>query len=109
MKRIIGLLKKGGILMSLPGMLGAAEKPLKPYEAADVGLAESRIDRLVFDALRKEGFEPARPCSDEVFVRRVFLDVTGMLPETREVETFLHDRSRDKRARLIDDLLARDA
>lgn len=109
MKRIIGLLETSGILMSLSGTLCAAEPLVKPYESADFSVAECGIDRLVFAALRKKGLEPARPCSDEVFVRRVFLDVIGMLPESKEVEAFLHDKKRDKRARLIDDLLARDA
>jgi len=43
-----------------------------------------------------------------VFVRRVFLDVTGTLPTAAEAQNFILDRSPDKRHALIDRLLARD-
>jgi hypothetical protein len=86
----------------------ASETWVRPYEAEGFSVAECEIDRMVFAALREKAIEPARPCSDEVFVRRVFLDVIGVLPEAREVEDFLKDRKADKRARLIDALLERD-
>lgn len=94
--------------MGLLGMVAAAEPLVKPYEAADFSVGEGKIDRLVFGALHQAGLESARPCSDEVFLRRVFLDVIGVLPESVEVRSFLQDRKPDKRARLIDVLLARD-
>ena len=87
----------------------AAEEPLKrPFEAAGFSTAEGKIDLLVFGALKKAGLEAARPCSDEVFVRRVFLDVIGLPPMAAEVRSFLKDTRPDKRAVLIDSLLARD-
>ncbi|MBL9114672.1 MAG: DUF1549 domain-containing protein [Verrucomicrobiaceae bacterium] len=42
---------------------------------------------------------------DNTFVRRIYLDVIGRIPTTREAETFLNDKSADKRAKLIDKLL----
>ena len=78
-----------------------------PYEAAAFSTPESQIDRLVAAALKNHGIQPARPCSDEVFVRRIFLDLTGTVPEVREVVEFLRDTRPDKRARLIDRLLVR--
>ena len=66
------------------------------------------IDSLVLSTLREHGIEPAKPCSDEVFIRRVYLDVIGTLPEPRQVRQFLRDRRPDKRAVLIDLLLERD-
>jgi len=63
----------------------------------------------VLAGLREQGIEPAKVCSDEVFVRRVHLDVVGRLPEPREVRRFLQSRVPDKRAALIDDLLGRTA
>jgi len=94
--------------MGLVGILAAAEPLDRPYEAAEFSVSEGKIDRFVLTALRKAGLEPARPCSDEVFLRRVFLDVIGVLPEPAEVRSFLQDGKPDKRARLIDALLARD-
>jgi hypothetical protein len=58
--------------------------------------------------LKKRGIEPANLCSDEVFIRRVYLDVIGTVPDPADVDKFLKDRAPNKRAALIDALLARD-
>jgi hypothetical protein len=80
---------------------------VKPYERADFAVGEGKVDRLVLSAQRKAGIQAARPCSDEVFVRRVFLDVIGLPPTAAEVGDFLKDKRPDKRAVLIDQLLGR--
>ncbi len=67
----------------------------------------SPVDRLVLDDLARHSWQPAEPCSDAVFVRRVFLDVLGLLPTASEARAFLDDPAPDKRARLIESLLAR--
>jgi mono/diheme cytochrome c family protein len=46
-------------------------------------------------------------CSDEAFVRRAFLDIIGVVPTALEAHQFLTDTNADRRARLIDALLAR--
>ena len=51
---------------------------------------------------------PAPLCSDAVFVRRVYLDVTGTLPSATEAQTFILDKNPGKRAALIDRLLTGD-
>jgi hypothetical protein len=66
------------------------------------------IDRLVFARWRQLGIQPARLCSDAVFLRRSYLDVIGTLPTAREAADFLASRDPDKRAVLIDRLLARE-
>lgn len=48
-----------------------------------------------------------KQCSDGVFVRRVYLDLIGVVPTLEESSRFLADTSPDKRAKLIDELLAR--
>ena len=106
MKPAFQSLKIAGFLM---GSALAAEDPLvRPYEAAEFAVGTGKADALVFGAARKAGIELARPCSDEVFVRRVYLDVIGMPPEAVEARDFLNDTRSDKRAVLIDALLARD-
>ncbi|MEM8888081.1 MAG: DUF1549 domain-containing protein [Bacteroidota bacterium] len=45
---------------------------------------------------------------DRRFIRRAYLDITGLLPNRAEVETFVKDQSHDKRSRLIDALLKND-
>ena len=72
------------------------------------GINNSLIDALVMTALSKEGIRPANLCSDEIFIRRVYLDVNGSLPEPQEVRSFLQSRSPHKRAALINKLLKRE-
>ena len=51
---------------------------------------------------------PAPTCSDQVFVRRAYMDVIGILPTVVETNAFLADSAAEKRAKLIDQLLERD-
>jgi hypothetical protein len=80
----------------------------RPFESDATSTPANRIDALVLAGLQKRGIEPARLCSDEVFIRRAYLDVIGTLPEPSEVLEFLGDRRPSKRAVLIDALLARE-
>ncbi len=66
------------------------------------------IDSLVNAKLQQLQYLPAPTCSDPVFLRRVFMDVIGILPTIEETNAFLEDSSADKRSRLIEKLLARD-
>ena len=66
------------------------------------------IDEPILAKLRSLGIQPAPPCSDSVFVRRVYLDVIGTLPTAKEVIQFLQDDRPDKRSVLIDELLQPD-
>lgn len=65
------------------------------------------IDELVDAKLEQLKYQPAPLCSDEEFLRRVSLDLIGLLPSVEETNRFLSDRSPDKRRQLIDDLLRR--
>jgi hypothetical protein len=65
------------------------------------------IDGLVLKKLAVLRIPPSPACSDEVFIRRAFLDAAGILPTPAEVQQFLTDKAADKRARLIDGLLKR--
>ncbi|MEX2121912.1 MAG: DUF1549 domain-containing protein [Pirellulales bacterium] len=65
------------------------------------------IDRFVFEKLQQLQILPSELCSDEEFVRRVYLDVIGVLPTVAEVAAFLGDQDPNKRAGLVDALLER--
>ncbi|MFA6244605.1 MAG: DUF1549 domain-containing protein [Candidatus Hydrogenedentales bacterium] len=65
------------------------------------------VDQLIFDKLKKLRIPPAELCSDETFVRRVYIDVLGTLPTVDETKAFLADTAPDKRDRLIDALIQR--
>jgi len=79
-----------------------------PYEIEGEIKPRCRIDELVFARLKKSGISRAALCSDDVFVRRAHLDVTGTLPSADEARAFILDRNPEKRAVLIDRLLERD-
>ena len=68
----------------------------------------NKVDDLVLVTLKKSGIPPSDLCSDDVFIRRVYLDVIGTLPSSKEVRAFLSDPDPGKRAKLIDVLLERD-
>jgi len=95
------------ILGSVASLVAAAA-PLAPFEAASWPIPANAVDGHVLATLRRQGLEPASPCSDAVFLRRVFLDVIGVLPEPAVVSAFLDDHRPDKRALLTDELLQRD-
>ncbi|MEP6956818.1 MAG: DUF1549 domain-containing protein, partial [Chthoniobacterales bacterium] len=65
------------------------------------------IDDLVLQKLQALNLPPSPRCTDNEFVRRVFLDTIGVLPTALETREFLADASADKRDRLISALLAR--
>jgi hypothetical protein len=67
----------------------------------------SFVDVLVLKKLQLLGIPPNGSCSDAEFVRRVYLDVCGVLPRADETSTFLADTDPKKREKLIDRLLER--
>ena len=74
------------------------------FENPAPAVAESEIDKIVFAELERLNIEPIL-CSDAVFVRRAFLDVTGTLPTAKEARDFIQDPNPNKRHLLIDRLL----
>ena len=64
------------------------------------------VDRLLEPYFAANKIKPPKPVDDRVFARRVYLDVIGLLPPPDALETFIADRSKDKRAQLIRRLLA---
>ncbi|QDU03961.1 Leucine Rich repeats (2 copies) [Gimesia chilikensis] len=65
------------------------------------------VDRHVLNKLQKLGIQPSELCTDEEFLRRVSLDMTGTLPTPDEIRDFLKDPSTEKRSQKIEELLAR--
>jgi hypothetical protein len=75
---------------------------------ASAAEAAAKIDQLVAMGLAQHNVKPNPLLSDEQFVRRVYLDIAGRIPNYDETSTFLKKAGSDKtaRAQLIDDLLA---
>lgn len=64
------------------------------------------IDAQISQAWKQKKIKPAPPCDDATFLRRVRLDLTGVISSYEETVKFLADNSPDKRAKLVDRLLA---
>jgi hypothetical protein len=67
------------------------------------------VDEHVFAKLKKFEILPSDLCTDQEFIRRVYLDICGILPTPDEVKKFLDDKreSQIKRREAIDKLLER--
>lgn len=67
---------------------------------------EHPIDRILAAYFAAHQVTPPPALDDAAFVRRLYLDVIGLLPAPAEVEAFAHDPSPDKHQRLVQSLLA---
>ena len=67
----------------------------------------SHIDELVAAKWQRMKIQPSDLCSDAEFLRRVYLDLTGMPPTAEEVRAFIAETSppREKRDAVIDKLI----
>ncbi len=91
----------GVLLAALPA---AAEPPADATPLSAEALA-ARIDKLLADRREKAAVTAAPLAPDEMFNRRVWLDVAGRVPPASQVRRFLDDPSPDKRQKLVEDLL----
>ncbi len=64
------------------------------------------IDNHIFDRMAQGGVQSAPLCTDEQYIRRVTLDLTGRTPSPEAVTEFLADTSANKRDTLVDNLIA---
>jgi len=67
-----------------------------------------KIDELLAKGWEKAGVKPNPPASDEVLVRRLYLDIAGRIPTVEEATAYTKSSDPQKRAKLIDTLLASD-
>ncbi|MBN8418390.1 MAG: DUF1549 domain-containing protein [Verrucomicrobia bacterium] len=74
--------------------------------AAKANEASQQIDALLAKDWQQHKLTANPPASDETLVRRLYLDIIGRIPTLQEAQSFLASTDIDKRARLIDQLLA---
>jgi len=74
---------------------------------APVFAANTPIDRAVLERWKELGVQPSPRAGDEVFIRRMFLDLTGTLPTPDELNSFVEDKNPRKDERWADELLSR--
>ena len=66
---------------------------------------ENVVDKFAARKWRELNIAPSGLCTDEAFIRRAYLDVTGTLPDPKETVAFAADKDPAKRAKLVDRLL----
>jgi hypothetical protein len=84
-----------------PTPVASAEAPPAPPL-----MTSADLDALVRAEWQKAGVTPTATAGDATYLRRVHIDLTGDVPSVDEVKAFLADTSPDKRAKLVDALLA---
>ncbi|HET7710400.1 MAG TPA: DUF1549 domain-containing protein [Thermoanaerobaculia bacterium] len=77
-----------------------------PVAAPQTFVAKNFIDTEIFGKMQRDGVRWTSPSSDAEFLRRVSLDLTGQIPDSDTVRSFLADTDTNKREKLIDTLLA---
>jgi hypothetical protein len=82
----------------------AADRQKSAAKPAGSGRA-AFLDRLLEDAWKEAKVKPARPATDEEFLRRAYLDLLGRIPTVQEARAFFQTKEADKRDKLVDYLL----
>jgi len=83
-------------------------EPRRPDLPPVVDGRENPIDRIIDNYFQQQNVTRPDPIDDAAFLRRVFLDLSGMLPSRAQLESFIKDPSSNKRQLIIDQLLADD-
>jgi hypothetical protein len=90
-----------------PTLPAVPAKPSNPVaQPIAVKALSQLIDTQIMARLDEEKVAPTSRCTDGEFIRRASLDLIGVIPTVQRTEEFLKDSSSDKRAKLIDELLA---
>ena len=84
----------------------AAAKRRGVAALADTVQKSNFVDQRIFAKMAADGVPAAPATSDEEFLRRVYLDLTGRIPSPEDAASFLASSDTNKRAKLIDQLLA---
>jgi len=74
-------------------------------EGSESALTSGEIDIMLMEKWEQNGLKPSQRTSDEEFLRRLYLDLNGRIPNAEEVKSFLDNNSGDKRKSKIEELL----
>ncbi len=96
--------------VEVPVEVAKPSKPLPTVVAVpttrDAIALAKLIDAEINRKLAEAKVEPSPICSDDEFLRRAYLDITGTIPTADRARAFLDSQEPDKRAKLLDELLA---
>ena len=96
-------------LFALPLLAFVSLSSVQAAGQMDTAAAARQIDATLAKDWAANKLQGNPQTDDNTFVRRIYLDVIGRIPTTRETEEFLNSKDADKRAKLIDKLLASEA
>ncbi|MCA9069845.1 MAG: DUF1549 domain-containing protein [Planctomycetaceae bacterium] len=94
---MISVVALGG---SFAPIVVSADEKLVPVQQVT-----AKIDGFLESHWSAHKIQPAKPADDAMFLRRVTLDLTGRIPTIRELDEFLANKARDKRRKLIEQLI----
>ncbi len=99
-----------GILAGCSGSDASTQRPATDPSSSPAQDPASldALDAAIAAHWQLAGVTPTEPADDAEYLRRVSLDLVGRIPSADEVQRFTADDRSDKRAALVDDLLARD-
>lgn len=93
-----------------------SDQALKVFPEAPLALVEPElpkvegqnhpVDKLIGSYFDKNSVDWSEIIDDRTFIRRVYMDVIGLLPEPEAISEFANDSNPEKRSVLIDTLLA---
>jgi len=96
-----------GTAPAVPGQDSMSQAPSSaPSAPPPPAFGARTIDATLRESWAKQGVTPAPPVDDARFLRRVYLDVVGTVPPPAAIQEYMADARPDKRARLVDRLLA---
>ncbi|MDZ4708978.1 MAG: DUF1549 domain-containing protein [Saprospiraceae bacterium] len=78
---------------------------IKPELPASKTASDHDIDRFIHPYFKQQRIKWPKPLSDHQFIRKVYLDITGLLPVPSAVDQFIQDTKPNKRNELIQQLL----
>ena len=83
----------------------APAKPAVPNVKAKAWIRNS-IDAFILQRLESEGLAPTSEADKERLLRRVYLDLTGLPPNLKQIDAFLNDKRENAYEKVVDELLA---
>src|SRR5215510_8572408 len=105
-----GIFSKQGDKAAEAGRLTAEMSKALPAAGANTKIARKNfIDEQIFGRIERDRIPHSALSTDEEFLRRVYLDATGLLPTPDKVREFLADKDPQKRDKLIDTLIGTDS
>ena len=96
-------------VLLLSGLLSLLPQFSLTAASVDVSAEAATIDSILRADWEKHKLQGNPAADDNSFVRRIYLDLIGRIPTTRETEAFLNSKDANKRSALIDKLLASEA